>query len=407
MLTVSDISARISKGHVQLSYLEHQHPVWSRLANWLLETIRQEVGNKLSSISTTLEDCRFPVPDQKIYAALCKILLDACTFSESKTDDLPLLREKIFTLATQERKKGNLPTEAETRTRIFNTAFNELQLDCATGEDLLYADLETERKLLKSPNWNPERFLQRYNIGLAQAVMLQAKKVKLQLPGATPQIKIRQLVRWLNFRRLLFTATKNNEGDWNFELDGPLSLFRSTTKYGLQLALLLSAVLLQKEFELEAELTWGKKNTRAFLHISSNDGLVSHLDDEGIYKPPEHIALMDHFKKKVRDLDISDEIGDMESITGLMVPDFIIKDSKTGKTIGVEILWAWNQETLTKKTEQLSKSKGLPYILAIHEKGNLGETKILKETIRNIIWFKSSPQVKQLADLATTLMSCI
>ncbi|MFN6049709.1 MAG: DUF790 family protein, partial [Planctomycetia bacterium] len=171
--------------------------------------------------------------------------------------------------------------------------------------------------------------------------------------------------------------------------------------------LLLPAVLLQKEFELEAELTWGKKNTRAFLHISSNDGLVSHLDDEGIYKPPEHIALMDHFKKKVRNLDISDEIGDMESITGLMVPDFIIKDSKTGKTIGVEILWAWNQETLTKKTEQLSKSKGFPYILAIHEKGNLGETKILEETTRNIIWFKSSPQVKQLADLATTLMSCI
>jgi predicted nuclease of restriction endonuclease-like RecB superfamily len=333
--------------------------------------------------------------------------LDACTFSESKTDDLPLLREKVFTLATQERKKGNLPTEAETRTRIFNTALNEMQLDCDTGEDLLYADLETERKLLKGPNWNPERFLQRYNIGLAQAVMLQAKKVKLQLPGATPQIKIRQLVRWLNFRRLLFTATKNNEGDWNFELDGPLSLFRSTTKYGLQLALLLPAVLLQKEFELEAELTWGKKNTRAFLHISSNDGLVSHLDDEGIYKPPEHIALMDHFKKKVRNLDISDEIGDMESITGLMVPDFIIKDSKTGKTIGVEILWAWNQETLTKKTEQLSKSKEFPYILAIHEKGNLGETKILEETTRNIIWFKSSPQVKQLADLATTLMSCI
>jgi len=45
--------------------------------------------------------------------------------------------------------------------------------------------------------------------------------------------------------------------------------------------------------------------------------------------------------------------------------------------------------------------------LQFMKKGNLGETKILVETTRNIIWFKSSPQVKQLADLATTLMSCI
>lgn len=406
MLTASDIAAKVSRGKVYLSYLEHQHPVWSKVATWLLETIRHAIGEKLSSISTTLEECSSPVPDQKIYSALCKILLDACTFSETQIDDLPLLREKVFTLATQERQKGNLPTDTETRNRIFNAALNDLQLDCETPEDFLYADLETEKKLLKGPNWTAEKFLQRYNIGLAQAVMLQAKKVMLQLPGTTPQIKIRQLVRWLNFRRLLFLATKNDDGDWNFELDGPLSLFRSTTKYGLQLALILPAVLLQKEFEMEAELAWGKKNTRAFFHISSNDGLVSHLDNEGIYKPPEHIALMDHFQKKVKDLQISDEIGEMDSITGLMVPDFIIKSPHQGKAAGVEILWAWNQETLTKKLEQLKKLEGFPYILAIHEKGNLGETTLPTEAMQNIIWFKSSPQVKQLADLATRLMGC-
>ena len=47
-----------------------------------------------------------------------------------------------------------------------------------------------------------------------------------------------------------------------FHIDGPLSLFSATTKYGLQVALFLPALLHCADFRLDAELRWGPGASR-------------------------------------------------------------------------------------------------------------------------------------------------
>ena len=57
---------------------------------------------------------------------------------------------------------------------------------------------------------------------------------------------------------------------YQLHLDGPMSLFTATQKYGLQLAFFLPALLHCHDFELKADLRWGaqRKPKRCCLKIS-------------------------------------------------------------------------------------------------------------------------------------------
>ena len=71
-----------------------------------------------------------------------------------------------------------------------------------------------------------------------------------------------------------------------FHIDGPLSLFSATTKYGLQVALFLPALLHCQDFRLEAEVRWGpRREPRSFL-LDSRDGLVSHQATSALSSRP-------------------------------------------------------------------------------------------------------------------------
>ena len=75
------------------------------------------------------------------------------------------------------------------------------------------------------------------------------------------------------------------EGDTlSLEIDGPQSLLTASTRYGMQLATFLPAVLLQTgAWALEAEIRWGKRRLRKQLVLDDTAGLVSHYRDTGAW----------------------------------------------------------------------------------------------------------------------------
>ena len=82
-------------------------------------------------------------------------------------------------------------------------------------------------------------------------------------------------------------------------LDGPLSLFSATTKYGMQMANFLPAILLCQDYRLNAEILWGPKREIRTFHLDQNDGLVSHYHDTGTYIPAEVTAFAERFRQVV------------------------------------------------------------------------------------------------------------
>src|SRR5262249_42597689 len=152
--------------------------------------------------------------------------------------------------------------------------------------------------LIRFKDLSAERLLQRYNVALAQAVLLRSTGVHVHVRNEPPQ-RYRQLFRLIKFHRLVCEIERTAPDCYVLHLDGPLSLFAATQKYGLQLALFLPAVLLCRDFELRAELRWGPQRKPKRFTLTPADGLVSHSTDAGTYVPPELAMFVELFRKKI------------------------------------------------------------------------------------------------------------
>ena len=123
---------------------------------------------------------------------------------------------------------------------------------------------------------SPENLLHRYNVALAQAILLRCTAMEVRIWGETPA-RFRQLFRAVKFHRLICTIHETRGNSYTLKLDGPLSLFSSTQKYGLQLALFLPTLLHCKAFDLQGRASAGAPSGRRSCSRSpASDGLRSH-----------------------------------------------------------------------------------------------------------------------------------
>src|SRR5262249_1335964 len=122
----------------------------------------------------------------------------------------------------------------------------------------LFADLKDENRLIAFDDLSARSLIDRYNVALVQAVLLRAVSVRVEVRGESPA-RYRRLFHMLKFHRLLHHVEGSMESGYRIYIDGPLSLFSSTTKYGLAMALFFPVLLLCRDIRLEAELRWGPK----------------------------------------------------------------------------------------------------------------------------------------------------
>ena len=74
------------------------------------------------------------------------------------------------------------------------------------------------------------------------------------------------------------------DGGYLLTLDGPTSLLKLSTRYGMALANWFPVLLLAEcDWRLEATIRWGKRGIRKQMRLSSDMGLVSHYRDSGVY----------------------------------------------------------------------------------------------------------------------------
>src|SRR5262249_45005076 len=142
----------------------------------------------------------------------------------------------------------------------------------------LFADLKAEQRVLSFKDCTPEQLLHRYNVALAQGILIRSTYMEVRVWSETPA-RFRQLFRAVKFHRLICTIHSSAGNSYTLKLDGPLSLFSSSQKYGLQLALFLPTLLHCKAFELSANIRWGTERKEKLFTLSATDGLRSHVPD--------------------------------------------------------------------------------------------------------------------------------
>lgn len=392
MLTGKMVRVRYARDRIVPYYLNPADDSHLLVADQLLDLFRGMVQHTRGELEETITET-FGDEASLIHQGLAKLLEDRCEFEVVSGHPPEEVRDRVFRAATQHR----LTNTTFDRTEVLTQTASVLGLTIEEVERSLFADLKSEQKLIEFKDTTAELLLHRYNVALAQAVLLRAIRVHVTVTGEPPT-RYRQLLRQLKFRRLLCEIERTGPEAYVLHLDGPLSLFSSTQKYGLQLALFLPTVLLCKNYEVRAELRWGTERKSKTFVLNPRDQLVSHAADYGTYVPVELNLFVESFRKRQPDWDIVEEAEVYPLGNSFWVPDYQLVHKATGQIVLLEVLGFWRKSSAVKHLQFLQRHAKQPYLLAVSDDLHIDEQ--IDELPPGLHRFRHMPLADEIARLA-------
>jgi predicted nuclease of restriction endonuclease-like RecB superfamily len=391
MLSGKLVRVRHSRNRIIPQYIDVTNPLWRDVGERLLALYRSLSGCSRAELEEEIKEAIGENPTQLVHQGIAKILEDRCEFEVAADHPPEEIREQVFLTAACQRRLG----ATFDRLAVINEVARTLNLSNEQVDQGLFADLKAEQRLIRFEDMTVEQLLHRYNVALAQAVVLRSTRLSVSIMGESPT-RYRQLCRALKFHRLICDFARAGPDSYTLRLDGPLSLFSATQKYGLQLASFLPWVLQCRRFELVAEVRWGAQRKEKEFLLSSTDGLRSHVPDYGSYIPKELSQFAESFQKNVGEWTIAPETELIQLTDGLWVPDFKLTHRATGNHVFLEILGFWRRTDAEKTYQRLRRELPGRFVLAVSEQFNTDES-AEGELPRGVYRFKRTPLPDEVA----------
>jgi hypothetical protein len=401
MLTGKQVRVRHARNKLVPLYLDPQSGEWLAVCEQLLFAYRTAPGRTRGEIEGELTDVVGEGPRALVHQGLAKLCEDRCEYEVTSDQPPDQLREVVFRLAATHRAEVARTREPFDRAGVLEAAAAELKLNVEQIEQGLFADLKDEQRVLKFADCSPEFLLNRYNVALAQAILLRSAAMDVRVWGETPA-RFRQLFRAVKFHRLICTIHESAGASYTLKLDGPLSLFSSTQKYGLQLALFLPTLLHCKAFDLRASVRWGTERKEKLFTLTANDGLRSPAPDFGVYTPPELQMFADSFAAKVKGWVIAADPNPVVLDDGVWVPDFKLTHPAAGKDVFVEVFGFWRKGDIEALYKRLSKQLPGKFVLCVGESMRADEAEEV-EFGKAVYRYKRTPLPDEVAKLAAAV----
>ncbi len=366
MLTGDLVRVKISKQRVIPLYIDRDADHWLEAAESLLLLFREGSGMTRGQIEAEIDELfGGGAKATQVYRGLAKVLEDRAEFEVVADVPPEQVREKVFTAAADYRRQSRAAASGPghragfRRDEVLSAVGRELGLEPEAILSSLFADLRDEIRLLRFEDLTAQRLIDRYNVALAQAVLLRSVTMKAEVRRETPP-RYRQLFRRLKFHRLLYRVEGSMRDGYLFHIDGPLSLFKGDDPVhnGLQIALsFLPGLLHCQDFRLEAEVRWGPRREPRSFHLDSRDALISHLGraTTGTYMSRGADGF---FVERFRQVAASWEISECTDVIelgreGIWVPDYRLVHQATGTDVFVEVLGFWKRSSLERLTRLL------------------------------------------------------
>ena len=353
MLTRDLLLFRVQRGELRPAFVSRDEPALVSLAEELLSVVVRGVGAQRDEVEDALDALAGAFPRPRVAKGVVKLLVDRLEFDEAPPEISALRMERLPRAAQVLRA---LPPDATVEAY-------EARLQEALGAPLadvraqLYADLPGHRRLLDFEPLTAEELLDRYNLGLAQGLLLGARRLTVRAK-APELLRVRKVLRWLKFCRLVAEVEREGD-DWSLEVEGPGTVLDLQKKYGLQLASFLTAVPVLERWSLSAEVQVGRR--RGTLELDHTDPLVSPLPSALGHVPPEVATLAQGFADAEWQLDLT-PLPRHVGATGLCVPDLLFRHKGTGREVALELFHAWHATSLSRRLEEL-KARPDPALL--------------------------------------------
>ena len=398
MLT-SDLLLTRSRGpYISPQYIDAEDQKFIDLAQSLIDIYRRHEGKSRGELQRELDLHEGDRTDYRIQRGLAKLLYDdCCEFHVDSPLPPEELRREIFTMA-----RAHHPVVRETsliypvkREDIIEQIALKYQIASQEVIAGLYADLPKNHLLSTFNAPSPDQLLLRYNVALAQAMLYRCEILHLSVHRNLPA-RYKQLFKFIKFYRLIHTIEGDVDAGYEIALDGPVSLFRHSQKYGLQMSVFLPALLLCSRWSMQADIQRKDGRRQRFI-LDDKSELVSHYKDQTLYDSLLEETFATRFEKSKTEWVLERETEIVNLKETVMIPDFTFRHPD-GRTALLEIMGYWRPEYLRRKLDKLRQAQRKDLIVAVSANLNVSKDDF-SDVPGGVFFFKNKVQPKDVIDL--------
>jgi len=328
---------------VTKSYKGKIEPIYAKLdkenleiSGSLINLFQQHIGKTYGEIIEEIEGIE--EIDYRLIRGLTQILERRCIIEMDSVIEPATARRSVF-----EECKGSV-SDAKERKEVIERTARKLSVEPDSLEKALWADMEDNLIIKEFQTITSEALLRQYNLSLTQTLLFKATGMDIQIEENYQEVfwKVKQL-------GLMYSIQ-----DGRICLDGAVSLFKMTERYGTALAKLLPTIMKCNKWSLKASILkktmQGKRiydftldNTRQiFADFDSEESFDSAIEKE--------LSMLSFNGWLVRR-----EPTVLQAGQYAFIPDFSLE--RNGTTVYVEIIGFWTPEYLRNKIQKINLLK--------------------------------------------------
>ncbi len=364
------------------------------LATDTINCFQDCLGQTQGELDRQLLELEGDSPDYRVKRGLAHLLRNSfSTFEIISPLEPPMLRQRVFSEAAK------VATVPRNRSQTLDAIASYLSADLKRPvsrqeiETGLYADLQENRILTQFDAPVPEALIHRYNLSQVQGIFYRASSVIINAHRNDPG-EYKLLFRYLKLFQLMAYIEGDADTGFTLTLDGPASLFKASTRYGLALAKMIPALLHVSKWSLKAKLQnrdpySGNIKPGTFNLNSDRCDLVTHYPPGKPYDSMLEASFAKSWAKTNTEWRLEREVDLVPLPGSVMIPDFRLVHPD-GRDFLLEIVGYWRPEYLRKKFYQVRNSDVDNLILAVSERLNLEKAGVKFTNLPNrVIWFKN------------------
>ncbi len=366
------------------------------------------LGKTQQELNQQLVQLEGDSPNYRIKRGFAHILKSSfANFEVVSPIEPQLLRQKVFqaagmTLTIPDQRDRTLEKVADNLSKELSRSVTKTEI-----EQGLYADLKENKQLTEFDAPEPANLIHRFNLSQVQGIFYRASNIVINAHRNDPG-EYKLLFRYLKLFQLMAYIEGDSDTGFTITMDGPSSLFKASTRYGLALAKMIPALLHVSKWSLIAQLQQkdpysGVTRVERFSLDSDRCDLVSHYPPGKPYDSMLEESFVKSWQRAKTEWRIEREVDLVPLPGSVMIPDFRLIHPD-GRDYLLEIVGYWRPEYLQKKFYQVRTSDVKNLILAVSERLNLEKAGVNFQDLPNqVVWFKNKLQAKAILEVLENL----
>ena len=404
MLSSELLRTRISRGKITPLFCsitaDLENNVDYKLANKLVifftnaQKDKQRKGDLLQKIKLLESEY-----DYKLVRGFFALLERRSVFEQlnlSSSNATPkLTRQKLF----EESSKQGLALSDSQRQDIIQKIANQMHISSDNVESIMWGDKDENLILTQFDAINPKDLILWYNLSLFQTLLFKCTRLEFYVRGGIYWKQVlRNVKKYGLMYNLEYYADDNSNNNSNGQkggsreedsikcvLEGPLSLFKMTDRYGTSMAKLLPSIVGTPIWKVSGSIVkktddgqkiysfeLSNESTEEFLRSTIDS---PHLNDDNyVYDSSTEAEFAKRFNQHFDQNDkfgwkMSREPDPLIADGKAMIPDFLFE--RFGHKVYFEIVGFWTREYLERKTAKLKvlfddENKSVDLLVAVN-----------------------------------------